>query len=41
MKTKDMQLNLPWVETMDLISDPAPMAPDVALQMQETTQRQM
>lgn len=39
LKLKDIQLKLPWIETLDLVTAVAPMAPDVALQMQETAQR--
>lgn len=39
IKLKEFQLKLPWVETLDLVTVVAPMAPDVALQMQETAQR--
>lgn len=39
VKLKDIQLKLPWIETLDLVTTVAPMAPDVALQMQETAQR--
>ncbi|KAJ8732495.1 hypothetical protein PYW07_015094 [Mythimna separata] len=39
MKLKEIQLKLPWIETLDLVTTVAPMAPDVALQMQETAQR--
>lgn len=38
-KLKEFKLKLPWVETLDLVTTVAPMAPDVALQMQETAQR--
>lgn len=38
-KLKDIKLSLPWVETLDLVTSVAPMAPDIALQMQETAQR--
>ncbi|CAG9785242.1 unnamed protein product [Diatraea saccharalis] len=38
-KLKEIKLKLPWVETLDLVTAVAPMAPDVALQMQETAQR--
>ncbi|CAH0627394.1 unnamed protein product [Chrysodeixis includens] len=38
-KLKDFQLKLPWIETLDLVTTVAPMAPDVAMQMQETAQR--
>ncbi|XP_063620944.1 probable rRNA-processing protein EBP2 homolog [Cydia splendana] len=39
LKLKEFQLKLPWIETLDLVTAVAPMAPDVALQMQETAQR--
>ncbi|XP_053602784.1 probable rRNA-processing protein EBP2 homolog [Plodia interpunctella] len=38
-KLKEFKLKLPWVETLDLVTSVAPMAPDVALQMQDTAQR--
>lgn len=38
-KLKEFKLKLPWVETLELVTSVAPMAPDVALQMQETAQR--
>ncbi|XP_028158594.1 probable rRNA-processing protein EBP2 homolog [Ostrinia nubilalis] len=38
-KLKEFKLKLPWIETLDLVTSVAPMAPDVALQMQETAQR--
>ncbi|XP_060801271.1 probable rRNA-processing protein EBP2 homolog [Amyelois transitella] len=38
-KLKEFKLKLPWVETLDLVTSVAPMAPDVALQMQETALR--
>lgn len=38
-KLKEFELKLPWVETLDLVTSVAPMAPDVALQMQQTAQR--
>lgn len=38
-KLKEIQLKLPWVETLDLVTTVAPMAPDVAMQIQETAQR--
>lgn len=38
-KHKEFKLKLPWVETLDLVTAVAPMAPDVALQLQETAQR--
>ncbi|CAB3243618.1 unnamed protein product [Arctia plantaginis] len=39
IKLKEFQLKLPWVETLDLVTVVAPMAPDVAFQLQETAQR--
>lgn len=38
-KIKEFRLNLPWVETLDLVTAVAPMAPDVAMQMQDTAQK--
>ncbi|XP_041976063.1 probable rRNA-processing protein EBP2 homolog [Aricia agestis] len=38
-KLKEFSLKLPWVETLDLTTAVAPMAPDVALQLQQTAQR--
>ncbi|KAL0840690.1 hypothetical protein ABMA28_015883 [Loxostege sticticalis] len=38
-KLKEFKLKLPWIETLDLVTSVAPMAPDVALQIQETAQR--
>ncbi|XP_032511511.2 probable rRNA-processing protein EBP2 homolog [Danaus plexippus] len=38
-KLKEFELKLPWVETLELVNSVAPMAPDVALQMQQTAQR--
>ncbi|VVD04129.1 unnamed protein product [Leptidea sinapis] len=38
-KLKEFELKLPWIETLDLITTVAPMAPDVALQIQQTAQR--
>lgn len=34
-KLNQMALKLPWVERLDLINAPAPLAPELALQMQE------
>ncbi|KAL0129251.1 hypothetical protein PUN28_004153 [Cardiocondyla obscurior] len=34
-KLNEMRLNLPWIERLDMISAPAPLAPELALQMQE------
>ncbi|XP_047986258.1 probable rRNA-processing protein EBP2 homolog [Leguminivora glycinivorella] len=39
LKLKEFQLKLPWIETLDLVTAVAPMAPDVAMQIQETAQR--
>ncbi|NP_001040242.1 rRNA processing protein Ebp2 [Bombyx mori] len=39
VKLTEIKLNLPWVEKLDLVTTIAPLAPDVALQMQETAQR--
>ncbi|CAG9115759.1 hypothetical protein JYU34_016683 [Plutella xylostella] len=36
IKLKEIKLKLPWVETLDLVTTVAPMAPDIALQLQET-----
>lgn len=38
-KLKEFKLSLAWVETLDLVTSVAPMAPDIALQMQDTAQR--
>ncbi|XP_045493163.1 probable rRNA-processing protein EBP2 homolog [Colias croceus] len=38
-KLKEFELKLPWVETLDLVTAVAPLAPDVALQLQQTAQR--
>lgn len=38
-KLKEFKLKLPWVESLDLVTTVAPLAPDVALQLEETTQR--
>ncbi|CAG4986972.1 unnamed protein product [Parnassius apollo] len=38
-KLKEIELKLPWIEKLDLVTTVAPMAPDVALQMEETAQR--
>lgn len=38
-KLKEFELKLPWIETLDLVTTVAPMAPDVALQMQQTALR--
>lgn len=34
-KLRKMSLKLPWIERLDLINAPAPLAPELALQMQE------
>ena len=34
-KASEMKLKLPWIERLDLVSAPAPLAPELALQMQE------
>lgn len=34
-KLESMKLSLPWVERLDMINAPAPLAPELALQMQE------
>lgn len=34
-KLEEIKLNLPWVERLDMINAPAPLAPELALQMQE------
>lgn len=34
-KVADFKLNLPWLETLDLINTPAPLAPEMAVQLQE------
>ncbi|GBP78191.1 Probable rRNA-processing protein EBP2 homolog [Eumeta japonica] len=39
IKLKEIKLKLPWVETLDLVTSVAPMAPDVALQIQQTVTR--
>lgn len=38
-KHKEFKLKLPWAETLDLVTSVAPMAPDIAMQLQETVQR--
>lgn len=35
-KLKEFKLTLPWVETLELVTSVAPMAPDIAMQMQDT-----
>ncbi|XP_043251919.1 probable rRNA-processing protein EBP2 homolog isoform X1 [Colletes gigas] len=34
-KLESIKLNLPWLERLDMINAPAPLAPELALQMQE------
>lgn len=34
-KQKQLALKLPWIERLDLTNEPAPLAPELALQMQE------
>ncbi|XP_028044724.2 probable rRNA-processing protein EBP2 homolog [Monomorium pharaonis] len=34
-KLDEIKLNLPWVERLDMVNAPAPLAPELALQMQE------
>jgi len=34
-KLTEIKLDLPWIERLDLINAPAPLAPELALQMQE------
>ncbi|XP_043280357.1 probable rRNA-processing protein EBP2 homolog [Venturia canescens] len=34
-KLNEIKLNLPWIERLDLSSAPAPLAPELALQMQD------
>ncbi|KAJ2947146.1 hypothetical protein O0L34_g16503 [Tuta absoluta] len=38
-KLKEFKLQLPWVESLDLVTAVAPLAPDVAMQIEETAQR--
>ncbi|XP_063988809.1 probable rRNA-processing protein EBP2 homolog [Diachasmimorpha longicaudata] len=38
-KTEEMKLKLPWLERLDIVNPPAPLAPELALQMQETEDR--
>ena len=38
-KLEEIKLNLPWIERLDLINAPAPLAPELALQMQEQEDR--
>ncbi|XP_011685088.1 PREDICTED: probable rRNA-processing protein EBP2 homolog [Wasmannia auropunctata] len=34
-KLDEMKLDLPWIERLDMVNAPAPLAPELALQMQE------
>lgn len=34
-KLNEMKLDLPWIEKLDIVNAPAPLAPELALQMQE------
>lgn len=34
-KLDEIKLNLPWIERLDMVNAPAPLAPELALQMQE------
>lgn len=34
-KLSEMKLDLPWIEKLDIVNAPAPLAPELALQMQE------
>lgn len=34
-KLREIKLDLPWVERLDMVNVPAPLAPELALQMQE------
>lgn len=34
-KLDEIKLNLPWIEMLDMVNAPAPLAPELALQMQE------
>lgn len=38
-KLREIELRVPWIEKLDVVTSVAPMAPDVALQIQETAQR--
>lgn len=38
-KLEEIKLNLPWIERLDLTNAPAPLAPELALQMQEQEDR--
>lgn len=34
-KLNEIKLDLPWIERLDIVNAPAPLAPELALQMQE------
>lgn len=36
---KKIKLDLPWIETLDVVNAPAPLAPELALQMHEQEER--
>ncbi|XP_057342016.1 probable rRNA-processing protein EBP2 homolog [Microplitis mediator] len=36
---KEIKLDLPWIETLDVVNAPAPLAPELALQMHEQEER--
>lgn len=38
-KTDEIKLKLPWIERLDIVNPPAPLAPELALQMQEQEHR--
>ncbi|XP_034946422.1 probable rRNA-processing protein EBP2 homolog [Chelonus insularis] len=38
-KTDEMKLRLAWIEMLDIVNGPAPLAPELALQMQEQEER--
>lgn len=38
-KQKEISLNLPWIETLDNINKVAPLAPELAVRMQEHEQK--
>ncbi|XP_011304102.1 probable rRNA-processing protein EBP2 homolog [Fopius arisanus] len=40
-KTEEMKLKLPWIERLDIVNPPAPLAPELALQLQETEERRL
>ncbi|XP_015114712.1 probable rRNA-processing protein EBP2 homolog [Diachasma alloeum] len=40
-KTEEMKLKLAWLERLDIVNPPAPLAPELALQMQDTEDRRM